>query len=207
MSLSPQDQQAIAALETQFPPSGDADARISRRGIDAVSEIVFVDNDLGTAKYQLTWRRSGSTMPERVSRILRKMGPSVGHSLTGSLLGIPSPVLPSVVHRSSDMPNPVVMAHLARAVESRHFSVAQPEVSQIIEDAIDQVSDQDERERVKTDIEYLLKRLSKVYAPRQAHVWLDSHNPHLNARPLDVLVVRGVAEVITALEVEEQNAF
>jgi hypothetical protein len=64
-----------------------------------------------------------------------------------------------------------------------------------------------ENQRRVLDLDYALARLLLVYPPRQAKIWLDSHNAGLDARPVDVLRIHGVAPVIQAIDVEAQGAY
>ncbi len=62
-------------------------------------------------------------------------------------------------------------------------------------------------ERLSLDLEYLLRRLLTVFPRRQAEIWFESYNPLLDSRPVDVLAIRGPADVIRAIELEEQGAY
>jgi uncharacterized protein (DUF2384 family) len=58
------------------------------------------------------------------------------------------------------------------------------------------------------DIHDVLNRALQVYPSPYAERWLVGHSPRLNgARPIDVLVARGVADVIAALESIDQGAY
>ena len=63
------------------------------------------------------------------------------------------------------------------------------------------------RDRI-LDLEYVLARLRELYPPEVAVDWLQGVNAHLgDRRPLDVMRVRGVAEVIGAIDAEAGGAF
>lgn len=64
-----------------------------------------------------------------------------------------------------------------------------------------------ENHRRMIDLDYVFGRLEQLFTPRQAEVWLTSENAHLGARPIDVLLIRGVAPVIAALDAEAEGAF
>lgn len=66
--------------------------------------------------------------------------------------------------------------------------------------------DQANRERFEVDLEYVLKRLALIFRGDQGMIWLESFNYNLNGRPIDVLREHGPAEVIVALDGEEQGA-
>lgn len=57
------------------------------------------------------------------------------------------------------------------------------------------------------DLDYVMARLLELYPREVAEIWLESHNAHLGARPIDVLALRGVAPVIVALDAETEGAF
>lgn len=62
------------------------------------------------------------------------------------------------------------------------------------------------RDRI-LDLEYVLSRLQEVYERGTAVKWLRGINAHLgNLRPLDVMQVRGVSEVIQAIDAEAGGA-
>lgn len=67
--------------------------------------------------------------------------------------------------------------------------------------------DADQRERFALDLQYVIRRLRRLYTHRQATIWLESHNQMLGSRPIDAIVVRGVASVLEAVDVEEQRAY
>jgi len=62
------------------------------------------------------------------------------------------------------------------------------------------------RRRV-VDLDYVMSRLLELYPREVAEIWLDSHNAHLGARPVDVLVLRGAAPVVAAIDAEAEGAF
>jgi hypothetical protein len=64
-----------------------------------------------------------------------------------------------------------------------------------------------DNERRILDLEYVLARLGRLFRPEQARIWLESHNAHLGARPIDVLKLRGAEAVIAAVDAEEQGAY
>jgi hypothetical protein len=63
-----------------------------------------------------------------------------------------------------------------------------------------------ENQRRVLDLEYAISRLLLLFPPRQARIWLDSHNLGLGARPIDVLRARGASPVIRAIDAEAQGA-
>jgi uncharacterized protein (DUF2384 family) len=63
------------------------------------------------------------------------------------------------------------------------------------------------RKRV-SDLDHVLDRLLLELYPDQAGEWLTSPNPHLGgARPIDVLELRGAAQVLPAIDALAQGAF
>jgi len=62
-------------------------------------------------------------------------------------------------------------------------------------------------ERRILDLDYVLARLGRLFPREQARIWLESHNAHLGARPIDVLKLRGPEAVIVAVDAEEQGAY
>lgn len=63
-------------------------------------------------------------------------------------------------------------------------------------------------ERRVLDLDYVMARLLRLFPREQADIWLESHNAHLGeARPIDVLKMRGVSSVIEAIDAEEQGAY
>ncbi|MDJ0459328.1 DUF2384 domain-containing protein [Arthrobacter sp. NQ7] len=73
------------------------------------------------------------------------------------------------------------------------------------------VSGQDmpnEENRVQlADLDSLVGHLHTAFTPAQARLWLEGHNPHLNARPIDLYRIEGAAPVIEAIRAHEQGAF
>jgi len=63
-----------------------------------------------------------------------------------------------------------------------------------------------DNQRRVLDLEYAVSRLLLLFPPRQARIWLDSHNPGLGARPIDVLRAQGASRVIRAIDAEAQGA-
>ena len=61
--------------------------------------------------------------------------------------------------------------------------------------------------RLSLDLEYILERLLLVFPMGQASIWLESYNPAINGRPIDVLALRGLSQVLHAVDIEEQNAY
>lgn len=63
-----------------------------------------------------------------------------------------------------------------------------------------------ESARRVADLEYVLSRLTQLYPETVAETWLTSHNAHLGARPADVLRIRGVVPVVSAIDAEAEGA-
>lgn len=62
--------------------------------------------------------------------------------------------------------------------------------------------------RAVLDLEHLIARLYELWTPDVAAVWLESSNAHLGgARPVDVLRLRGAAEVIDAIDADDEGAY
>ena len=57
------------------------------------------------------------------------------------------------------------------------------------------------------DLDYVMARLAQVWPDELGPLWLTSHNPHLGARPIDVLRLRGAGPVIAAISAEAEGAF
>lgn len=57
------------------------------------------------------------------------------------------------------------------------------------------------------DLDSLVGHLHTAFTPAQARLWLEGHNPHLDARPIDVYRLEGAAPVIEAIRAHEQGAF
>lgn len=64
-----------------------------------------------------------------------------------------------------------------------------------------------ESERIALDVEYVMKRLERLFTVRQAKIWMESQNSNLGGRPIDVIAFKGVERVIEAVNVVEQNAY
>jgi hypothetical protein len=59
-----------------------------------------------------------------------------------------------------------------------------------------------DNQRRVLDLDYAVSRLLLLFPPRQARIWLDSHNAGLGARRIDVLRIRGAAPVIGAIDID-----
>lgn len=59
----------------------------------------------------------------------------------------------------------------------------------------------------RMNLEFVLSRLLRIYTLRQAEIWMESHNQQLAAKPVDVILMRSVADAIAALELLEQQAY
>lgn len=57
------------------------------------------------------------------------------------------------------------------------------------------------------ELDYIVSRLLQLWAPGVIRLWMTGHHPHLGARPIDVLRLRGMRPVIDALDAEEAGAF
>jgi hypothetical protein len=58
------------------------------------------------------------------------------------------------------------------------------------------------------DLDYALSRLEQLYEPETAQAWLSSPNAYLNgARPLDVLLAEGPADVIEAIDASVAGSY
>lgn len=65
-----------------------------------------------------------------------------------------------------------------------------------------------ENRRAVLDLDYVVARLHESWTPEVAALWLRGSNAHLGgAVPLDVLKLRGAAEVIRAIDAEDQGAY
>lgn len=62
-------------------------------------------------------------------------------------------------------------------------------------------------DRLRLDLEYVWRRLSYLFSDRQGKIWLESNNLVLDGRPLDAIRNGNIADVIYAIDVEEQGAF
>jgi hypothetical protein len=62
--------------------------------------------------------------------------------------------------------------------------------------------------RSLVDLDHVVARASIIFEPAAVWNWLFGSNSYLEgARPIDVLQIRGAAEVVRALEAAEQLAF
>lgn len=58
------------------------------------------------------------------------------------------------------------------------------------------------------DLDYVLSRLEQLYEPESAKTWIASPNAFLSgARPIDVLLTEGPAEVIEAIDASVAGSF
>jgi hypothetical protein len=57
------------------------------------------------------------------------------------------------------------------------------------------------------DLDTLAGHLRTAFTPAQARLWMEGHDPHLNARPIDVYRREGAAPLIEAIRAHEQGAF
>lgn len=57
------------------------------------------------------------------------------------------------------------------------------------------------------DLDTLAGHLRPAFTPDQARLWLEGHDAHLNARPIDVYRLEGVAPLIEAIRAHEQGSF
>lgn len=64
-----------------------------------------------------------------------------------------------------------------------------------------------ESRRRVVDLDYVMARLLEIYPESVARIWLESHNAHLKARPIDVLRERGAGPVVSAIDAEAQGAY
>lgn len=65
-----------------------------------------------------------------------------------------------------------------------------------------------EENRVQlADLDSLVGHLHTAFTPEQAKLWLEGHDSHLNARPIDVYLLEGAAPVIEAIRAHEQGAY
>jgi len=83
---------------------------------------------------------------------------------------------------------------------------SESQLLQLMRESDPTVSEEGEA-RLALDVGYIAQRLRLVFTDRQARIWLESHNLTLGGRPLDVLRLRGTADIIAALDVEEQSAY
>lgn len=70
-----------------------------------------------------------------------------------------------------------------------------------------QDSPNEENRAQLADLDSLVGHLHTAFTPAQARLWLEGHNPHLDARPIDVYRLEGAAPVIEAIRAHEQGAF
>ena len=62
--------------------------------------------------------------------------------------------------------------------------------------------------RLILDLDHVVARACCIFAPVVAREWWYGHDSYLGgARPIDVLRLRGVSEVLDALDAAEQMAF
>jgi transcriptional regulator with XRE-family HTH domain len=62
--------------------------------------------------------------------------------------------------------------------------------------------------KLLVDLDHVVARGSLVYPPEIVHEWLFGHDSYLEgARPIDVLHLRGNADVLAALDSLEQSAW
>lgn len=59
----------------------------------------------------------------------------------------------------------------------------------------------------EADLHRVLERAAEIFEPRVADSWMRGPNEFLGGRPIDVLRIRGVDEVLEALDVAEQKAW
>lgn len=64
-----------------------------------------------------------------------------------------------------------------------------------------------ENQRKVLDLDYVMSRLLQLYPQKQAEIWLESHNSHLGARPIDILRLRGAGSVVEAIDAEAEGAY
>jgi len=57
------------------------------------------------------------------------------------------------------------------------------------------------------DVEYLVSRLRRTFSERQLRIWLESFNPSLGTRPIDLVASRRISDVIAAIEREEAGSY
>lgn len=190
---------AIAQLETQFFEKTERDTSMHRPPVDTLNEGVAnylvhldpLDDDVAPLSGSIrAWgggrlwaKKSRGSRPEDVAALteqaLRSLG-SVGSSrLVLHSSGLTN--LPAIVVAHSAGRDEKVAAWLARGPEEL-------------------------RSRLRLDLAYVLQRLDLLFERPQGDIWMESHNYHLNGRPIDVIINRGTSEVIAAIEAEEQGA-
>ena len=57
------------------------------------------------------------------------------------------------------------------------------------------------------DLDHVMARASLIFAPEVALGWLFGHNSYLEGAPIDILQLRGVQDVLDALDADEQHAY
>lgn len=61
--------------------------------------------------------------------------------------------------------------------------------------------------KLLVDLDHVVARGSLIYVPEIVNDWLFGHDSYLDARPIDVLHLRGNADVLAALDSLEQTAW
>ncbi|MCW2738004.1 MAG: hypothetical protein JWN97_2648 [Nocardioides sp.] len=62
--------------------------------------------------------------------------------------------------------------------------------------------------KLLVQLDHVVARASLIYVPELINDWLTGHDSYLEgARPIDVLHIRGIAEVLEALDSLEQTAW
>lgn len=65
-----------------------------------------------------------------------------------------------------------------------------------------------ESSRLVLDLDYVLQRFRQVYDDKEVFwIWLNSQNPYLGTRPIDVIMLRGPQAVMPAIEALAEGAF
>ena len=104
-----------------------------------------------------------------------------------------------------DRVNALVEDAGTRASVARLLGVDRSRVTRWL--STDQEPDDDNRRAIDA-LEFVLSRLRSRYRPQTAFKWLEGVNPNLHgARPIDLLRAGRVAEVIAALEADENVSF
>lgn len=66
----------------------------------------------------------------------------------------------------------------------------------------------EEADRAKLAVlDSLIGYLHTAFTPVQARLWLEGHDAHLNARPIDVYRLEGAAPLLEAIRAFKQGAF
>ncbi|MDJ0355728.1 hypothetical protein [Paenarthrobacter sp. PH39-S1] len=65
----------------------------------------------------------------------------------------------------------------------------------------------EENRQQLADLDSLVGQLFTAFTPTQARLWMEGHNAHLNARPIDVYRIDGAGPVIEAIRAHQQGAF